>query len=73
MTFWITPPPVFEFAGTVVHKDIPIPVMHRICRRKTEMKVRSLWIEMGIAIGFSFEEAKFLPISWRMMTGGLPL
>lgn len=47
MTFWITPQPVFEFAGTVVHKDIPIPVMHRICRFETEMKVRSLWIEMG--------------------------
>jgi len=65
MTFWITPQPVFEFAGTVVHKDIPIPVMHRICRFETEMKVRSLWIEMGIGLRFPAKTSGFLPISWR--------
>lgn len=32
----------------VVHKDIPIPVMHRITPFGAQFDPASLWIEMGI-------------------------
>lgn len=32
----------------VVHKDIPIPVMHRITPFGAQFGPASLWIEMGI-------------------------
>lgn len=35
--------------GAVVHKDIPIPVMHRMVSGLAKRQAVNLWIEMGIA------------------------
>jgi len=39
--------PFFHF-GAVVHKDIPIPVMHRFLPESRRNSLLSLWIELGI-------------------------
>jgi hypothetical protein len=59
--------PVIELLFVVVHKDIPIPVMHRICGLGPKNAALGLWIEMGIGqagrgfiVGFSCGVRKVL-------------
>jgi hypothetical protein len=58
--FGVNARPVFGRSRVVVHKDIPMPVMHRITPFGARIASLRLWIEMGIA-----DDSGFVPVHRR--------